>query len=275
MKHWMIVLLAVMVAGSVSAQRRGRASAGEGESSEPKLIRIVEVSEIRSPGQYEQTGTPGSGEIKTTVKRNETWKNTKTTVRGWHAFEAAYEVKKELPPRPGQPSHVFMLPEVEVEVAVLYDMGKSQMLPEAYRKAGAIGYTKGTRYALLVETFTYQNIFADFDHYVATLVPPTFAVAYGQPIAVSFAISYDGELQDIKTSIAGKAGVMDPEKKKTISIQEVVYNKGANGKMIPKKWWEDLSSNSMVMPFRGVLRDRSQTPFALSDIDAYDMLKQK
>ncbi len=271
MKQMMFILMAIFVAGSVSAQQR------KGGKTPPKpgqYLRIADVTDIKSDNAY-TVETPQQGTIKTTVARNESWKKQKTDVRGWHCFEVAYDVANIAADDVGKPVPVFVLPEVTVRVAALYDMSKSRQatmavdrMKKAKRPAIGIDDIK-TKYILLTRDFTYVNISANLQHYAAIMVPPTFAIAYGYPICLSFEILVNGERQgEIVTKLAPNATVDGKP------LKGLVEQKGAKGDAVPTAWWDEILTKSESVARReGILRDRSETPFALADADYYDMLK--
>jgi hypothetical protein len=98
-------------------------------------------------------------------------------------------------------------------------------------------------------------------------VPQNAVVLYGKPIVFSVQIKVDGVQQgEIETQFLGGKKIEGKE------IASLLV--GAKKEKIA--WWETIQTKSKtVQKVDNVLRDRSQTPFALVGDMYYDQVKSK
>lgn len=273
MKSWMVLLIAVLSAGSVVAQgRASRNSSSRGKEAKPnQMIRIKDITPVNGKSDYEPRNIPSMVD-KFKVSINHTDNYTKEGVGNWHYFEVAYQVASSGTDDAGKKKPILEIPEVDITYALLYDMSKSKhassVRGNAEKAGGAIGWEKPSQiYTLLTETVTYTSITPGRDHYAAVCVPPSFAVIHGEPIVFSVQISVDGVQQDkIYTKTIGSAEV-DGKK-----LEPLLFDKDKT----PLPWWETIENKTdAIVRQAGVLRDRSLTPFLLFGDQFYDQIKTK
>ena len=275
MKSWMMVLLAALCAGTVMAQgRNNKQKQGKPKSNEPgQFITIKEISSVGGPTDY-TVEAPTTDESWKKVKINHADSYKKEGVKGWHFFEVAYEVNKvSTDPEKKKPLPVLVLPEVEITYALLYDMTESKHAASvknlAKKAGGAIGWDKPDQTNILItETLIYSQITTGRVHYAAVCVPPNIVALYGTPIAFSVQIKVDGVQQgEIETQFVGG---------KTIDGDMKIVKFLLSPKDEKIAWWETiLTKAKTVRKVEDVLRDRSQTPFALVGDEYYDQVKAK
>lgn len=275
MRAGLVMVLALVCAGSLQAQRPANASGKDGArpKSEAAMIRIREITGVGGNSDY--TVTAPQVEEKWKKKINHSSSYAKDSVKGWHFFEVAYQVRDE--DAMGKP--IFVLPEVEITYALLYDMHRSKrvagIMTRAKKAGGAVGLDNPKQlYSLFTETFTYTSITPGRDHYAAVCVPPSAIAVYGEPLLFSVQIKVNGVPQgDIETQAVGGATI---DGKKIDELKTLLYAKGADGKPHPAAWWEQIENMSKAVVKRdGILRDRSATPFALAGDMYYDQVKAR
>ncbi len=267
---WMV--LALVCAGSLQAQRSAN-TAGNGSArpkAEASMLRIRDITGVGGDSDY--TVAAPQVEEKWKKKINHSSSYAKDSVKGWHFFEVAYQVREA--DATGKP--IFVLPEVEITYALLYDMHRSKrasaVATRAKKAGGAVGWDNPKQlYSLFTETFTYTSITPGRDHYAAVCVPPSAIAVYGEPILFSVQIKVNGIQQgEIETQAVGGA-TLDGKK-----LEPLLFAKGADGKAHPVAWWEQIENASNTVVKRdGILRDRSATPFALAGDMYYDQVKAR
>lgn len=268
MKSMMLLMVAaVLCAGEAMAQgRRGGANGGAGGKSDGAMIVIREITGVGGDSDYTVVAPQVDEKFKKKVNHTDTYK--KDSVKGWHYFEVAYQVKNG---DPVAKKPILVLPEVEITYALLYDMKKSKIAASVAQNAkkagGAIGWDDPKQlYSLITETFTYTSITPGREHYAAVCVPPSSVAVYGEPILFSVQIKVNGVQQgEIKTELAGGAKIDDKDLKGLVV---------ENGK--PSAWWERIENlTQSVVRREGILRDRSATPFVMAGDAFYDQVKTK
>lgn len=273
MKTWMVLLIAVLSAGSVVAQSRSsRNSSRNSKDAKPnQVIRIKDISPVNGKSDYVPRDIP-SMSPKFKVSLNHTDSYTKEGVDNWHYFEVAYQVSNGGTDDAGKKKPILEIPEVDITYALLYDMSKSKHAStvhgQAEKAGGAIGWEKPSQiYTLLTETVTYTSITPGRDHYAAVCVPPSFAVVHGEPIVFSVQISVDGVQQgEIYTKALGSAEIGGKK------LEPLLFDKEKK----PLPWWETIENKTdAIVRQTGVLRDRSLTPFLLFGDQFYDQIKTK
>ncbi len=274
MKSWMMVLLAALCAGTVMAQsRNGKQKQGKSKNNEAgQFISIKEISSVGGESDY-AVEAPTTDDNWKKVKINHVDSYKKEGAKGWHFFEVAYEVDKVgIDPEKKKTLPLFVLPEVEITYALLYDMTESKhtssVKSQANKAGGAIGWDKPDQTNILFsETVVYSQVTPGRVHYAAVCVPPNAVVLYGKPIVFSVQIKVDGVQQgEIETQFLGGKKIEGKE------ITSLLV--GAKKEKIA--WWETIQTKSKtVQKVDNVLRDRSQTPFALVGDMYYDQVKAK
>lgn len=275
MKSWIMVFLVALCATSVMAQSRGGkksakggVAAATGKTEPNQMLIIKEVTPLGGDGDYELRAPSAAKTEKWKLKINHSDSYEKDDAKGWHYFEVAYRVNKAGTDESGKKLPIVAIPEVEITYAILYDMSASKLVmgqkQNAKKAGGAIGWEDPeTLYPLLTETLTYTSI-TPREHYAAVCVPPSSVAVYGKPIAFSVQIKVDGVQQgEIYTALASGAAVEGKTLDKLVS----------DGKH-NVAWWEIIRNKSeKVFPVRGILRDRSQTPFIMYGDLYYDQVK--
>ena len=265
-KSWLMLALAFLCVGSVMAAPRSGAS----KMKPGQVVRIKEVTDVNGKNNYliSAKDVPKVGAPRFSVSHSDSY--LKDSVKGWHYFDVAYDVATVMTDKGGTKKYVMMLPEVQITFAAIYDMTKSKLAGRAIgpAKQGAqiVGWDnpKEQQYAVFTSTYTYQNVTAGRMHYAAVCVHPGLTAVYGEPIAFSAAISFDGELQEIKTSFSGKA------KLEGKALPQLLFK----GRDEPLAWWESAAGSwKSVIMCEGALRDRSLTPFSMVDDQYYDQIK--
>ena len=271
MKSWMMLAMGLLMASSVLAQGRQTRGGAKGAEEETLLVAIKEISTLAGDGDYAVEAPTADEKFKKKIQHSDSYK--KESGKGWHYFEVAYKVATQ---DPISKKPILALPEVEITYALLYDMKKSKLATAVAGRAkktnGAIGWEVPKQvYSLLVEKLTYTTITPGRMHYAAVCVPPSMAVVYGDPIAFSVQISVDGRQQgEIVTQLAPGASV-DGKK-----LEDLVCEKGPDGKRKFTAWWERIQNlTDSVVERKGILRDRSQTPFVMAGDMYYDQIKIK
>lgn len=276
MKSGMLVIFAVLCAGSVVAQgRRGGARGAGGSAAQDGCISLIDITDVTGDKNYTMPAPQVTDAVKTNVKHKDAYK--KFGVDGWHYFDVAYKVSNIFVDS-GSKKPILVLPEVEITYALLYDITKSDSKDTKFAIAnmgkahGAVGLeSTKAQYALFTETFTYADITPNREHYAAVCVTPGAAAAYGKPVVFSVQIKVNGEKQgEIMTRAMGgvKVGGKD--------LAGLLKEKGPDGKEVNAAWWERIQNlTDAVAKQDGVLRDRSATPFALAGDVYYDQIKTK
>ncbi len=279
MRAGLVMVLALVCVGSLQVQGATPANGKDGARSkaEASMILIREITGVGGDGDY--TIPAPQVEEKWKKKINHSSSYAKDSVRGWHFFEVAYQVGRVDASGSGKPKPIFVLPEVEITYALLYDMSDTKrftgVMARANDAGGAVGLdNKRQRYSLFTETFTYTSITPGREHYAAVCVPPSAIAVYGKPIIFSVQIKVNGVQQgDIETQVVGGATI---DGKKLGDLKTLFFAKGADGKPHPAAWWEQIENLSNAVVKRdGILRDRSATPFALAGDMYYDQVKAR
>ena len=272
MRAGLMMVLALVCVGSLQAQRPASASGRDGArpKAEASMLRIREITGVGGNSDY--TVVAPQVEEKWKKKINHSSSYAKDSVKGWHFFEVAYQVRDA--DASGKP--IFVLPEVEITYALLYDMHRSKrvagVMTRAKKAGGAVGLDNPKQlYSLFTETFTYTSITPGRDHYAAVCVPPSAIAVYGEPLLFSVQIKVNGVQQgDIETQAVGGAAIDGKE------LEKILVAKGSDGKAHPTAWWEQIENLSNAVVKRdGILRDRSATPFALAGDMYYDQVKAR
>ncbi len=270
MKTWMVFAAALMCAGSALAQQRGGAKASAKVRPEASMIRIRAITGVGGDGDYTVAAPQVDEKFKKKINHTDSY--AKDSVKGWHFFEVAYQVRSE--DASGKP--ILVLPEVEITYALLYDMTRSKhaagVAGRAKKAGGAIGWDNPKQlYSLFTETVTYTSVTPGREHYAAVCVPPSSVAVYGTPMIFSAQVKVNGVQQgEIMTQVSGKPAIEGK------SLESLLVKPGSDGKAHPAAWWDQIENLSQAVIRRdGILRDRSMTPFALAGDMYYDQVKAK
>lgn len=109
-------------------------------------------------------------------------------------------------------------------------------------------------YSLFKKAVKYMDIEIGRDHISAVFLRPTALKRYGMLVAIAVEISYDGK-------VVAERGFVDSADK--------------NLKPREDSWWKDpaVTESKAVTVRDGYLLDRSESPFALINIDNYEVIR--
>ena len=109
-----------------------------------------------------------------------------------------------------------------------------------------------TVYSFFKATVKYVDVEKGRDHQGSVYLRPSVLKRHGNVVAAAVEISHEGKVIQTRSEVDSESGVKE------------------------EKWWADDSKvmkSPMVTPRDGYLLDRSQTPFALINIDDYEVSK--
>jgi hypothetical protein len=111
---------------------------------------------------------------------------------------------------------------------------------------------KAREYSLYQTTIRYSDV-SRGEHISCAVLPPAAIQRYGDPVALA-------------VEIAAPDGTV-------LATDSVTDNK--DGKVLPPDWWRkpEVTESKSVVRRDGYLVDRSKTPFALVNIDDYEVVK--
>jgi hypothetical protein len=109
----------------------------------------------------------------------------------------------------------------------------------------------GNSYSLYRANVTYVNIAKDREHFSTMFIHPNAVERYGEPVAIAVIISFQGKQLDVRSE-------------KSIAS-------------LPEEWWDSpavLENPKAKVTIRdGYLLNRSQSPWAMINIDDYEAIK--
>lgn len=270
-----VVSLCAVTAFAQGRPRRGAAAAaasGGDSDTEGQVLRIEKITQIANKAQYE-LAWEGQNEMKKNIGVNGRKDNvSKDEKEPWHYFEVSYSVPKWGDTKTlKNEKQAYILDEVEITFSLVYDTKTCPKCVEAknvLKKVEPFGAVK-TRYVMFTKTFTYLGITPGREHYAGVVLPPAVPYLYGLPCVFSVEIKYGGVRQGQIATLVSQAADKD-----AVNFNEFCFEKNPKNPKDKrgKDWWVDGDPEKITV-VEGLMKDRSQTPFAIYSPEYYDMVK--